>query len=237
MKNEPSSAPARGMPGQIIIGIVVISLGLLFLLDNLNLIEFREIRRFWPVLLIIIGGAKLLDARSAQERTPFVILTAIGVVMTLNRLGFDLFSFRNLWPLVLIVVGGAVVYKALSGRRDRAAMVKPEESDDSVVNATVVLGGFDRRITTPAFRGGEVSVFMGGCALDLRGSSIEGEAVITVFAAMGGITLKVPPDWTIVLNGTPIMGGFDEKTITPPDNSKRLIIKGYVIMGGVEVRN
>ena len=78
---------------------------------------------------------------------------------------------------------------------------------------------------------------MGGCQLDLRGSSIEGEAVVNVFVAMGGITLKVPPDWTVILHGTPIMGGFDEKTIAAPHNNKRLIIKGYAIMGGVEVRN
>ncbi|MES2901686.1 MAG: DUF5668 domain-containing protein [Pseudomonadota bacterium] len=236
MKNEPNSA-ARGVPGQVIIGIAVITLGLLFLLDNLNLIEFREVKRYWPVLLIIIGVAKLMDAQTPQERMPFIILTGVGAVMTLNRLGFDLFTVRNLWPLALILVGGAVVYKALIGRRQISGMVKPEEGSDSTVSATVVLGGFDRRISVPAFRGGEITVFMGGCALDLRGSSIENEAVITVFAAMGGITLKVPPDWTIVMHGTPIMGGFDEKTITPPDNSKRLIIKGYVIMGGVEVRN
>ena len=106
-----------------------------------------------------------------------------------------------------------------------------------MVDVTAILGGFDRRITTPGFRGGEVTAVMGGCQLDLRGSSIEGEAVINVFAVMGGITLKVPPDWTVVLHGTPIMGGFEEKTIAPPNSSKRLIIKGYAIMGGVEVRN
>jgi hypothetical protein len=33
------------------------------------------------------------------------------------------------------------------------------------------------------------------------------------------------------------MGGFTEKTARPPDNSKRLIVTGYAIMGGVEVRN
>ncbi len=237
MKNEPSTVSSRGIPGQVIIGIAVITLGLLFLLDNLNIIEFREVKRFWPVLLIIVGVTKLIDAQTTQERTPFIILTGVGVVMTLNRLGFDLFTFRNLWPLILIVVGGAVVYKALSGRREVSGMLKSDAESDSTVNATVVLGGFDRRISTPAFRGGEITAIMGGCSLDLRGSSIETEAVITVFAAMGGITLKVPPDWTIVMHGTPIMGGFDEKTITPPDNSKRLIIKGYVVMGGVEVRN
>jgi hypothetical protein len=34
---------------------------------------------------------KLLDAQTPQERMPF-ILTGVGVVMTLNRLGFDLFT-------------------------------------------------------------------------------------------------------------------------------------------------
>jgi hypothetical protein len=33
------------------------------------------------------------------------------------------------------------------------------------------------------------------------------------------------------------MGGFEEKTVAPPDNSKRLVVRGYAIMGGVEVRN
>ena len=112
-----------------------------------------------------------------------------------------------------------------------------DEDSDTVVDITAILGGFDRRLTTPNFRGGEVTAIMGGCNLDLRASSIEGDAVINVFAVMGGITIKCPPDWTVVLQGTPIMGGFDEKTITPPNNAKRLIINGYAIMGGVEVRN
>jgi hypothetical protein len=44
--------------------------------------------------------------------------------------------------------------------------------------------------------------------------------VINVFAIWGGINIKVPPDWTVVLQGTPMMGGFDEKTAPPPDNQQ-----------------
>jgi hypothetical protein len=53
----------------------------------------------------------------------------------------------------------------------------------------------------------------------------------------GRITIRCPPDWTVVLHGTPIMGGFEDKSAAPPDNSKRLIVRGYAIMGGVAVRN
>lgn len=35
--------------------IVLIVIGILFLLNTLHLIEFREVSRFWPVLLIIVG--------------------------------------------------------------------------------------------------------------------------------------------------------------------------------------
>ena len=86
---------------------------------------------------------------------------------------------------------------------------------DDVVDVTAILGGFERRITSQHFKGGEVTALMGGCALDMRGAQIDGEAVINVFAVWGGITIKCPPDWTVVLHGTPIMGGFEEKTAVP----------------------
>jgi len=39
--------------------IVLIAIGILFLLDTLNLIRFRDIGRFWPVLLIVAGAYML----------------------------------------------------------------------------------------------------------------------------------------------------------------------------------
>ena len=80
---------------------------------------------------------------------------------------------------------------------------------------------------------------MGGCEIDLRQASIkEGDAVIDVFALWGGIDLKVPLDWSVVMQGSPLMGGFDDKTHPPQGGSnKRLVIKGYAIMGGVQISN
>jgi hypothetical protein len=39
--------------------IVLIVIGIIFLLNTLHLIEFREISRYWPVILIIVGVAML----------------------------------------------------------------------------------------------------------------------------------------------------------------------------------
>ena len=227
----------RSIPSQVILGAFVIGMGVLFLLDNLDIFDFHRAVAFWPAAFILFGVIKLLDTQSPNGALVGAILIGVGAVMTINRLGFMHINMRALWPLLIIFLGAAVIYKAVTGRRMLGMQSKDDDATDAVVDITAILGGFDRRITTPAFRGGEVTAVMGGCILDLRGSSIEGEAVLNVFALMGGITLKVPPDWTVALNGTPIMGGFDEKTITAPHNNKRLVIRGYAIMGGVEVRN
>lgn len=41
--------------------ILLILLGVLFLLDTLRVIEFRELARFWPILLILVGAFMLYN--------------------------------------------------------------------------------------------------------------------------------------------------------------------------------
>jgi hypothetical protein len=234
MKTEIGS---KSMSRQVILGVLVIGMGVLFLLDSLAIWDFHRAIQFWPMAFILVGVFKLLDTRSPDGYLLGGALILAGVLMTLGRLGYVYISWRALWPLLLIALGGSVLYKAMTGRRLIGTSLKDVAAADDVVDVTAILGGFERRITTPDFRGGEVTALMGGCSLDMRGSSIQGEAVLNVFVVWGGITIKCPPDWTVVLHGTPIMGGFEEKTAQPPDNSKRLIVRGYAIMGGVGIRN
>lgn len=229
----------RSLSSQVIMGAIAIAFGIVFLLDNLDIWDVRHAIHFWPTILIVIGLVKMWDSRTSSGYLIGGTLATVGVLMILHRLGYIYFNIRTMWPLFLIGVGGFIIFKALARRNrgDVAPGLKAGESGDSVVDITAILGGFERRIVTQDFRGGEITAVMGGCELDMRDSSIKGEAVINVFAVFGGITIKVPRDWTVILHGTPIMGGFDEKTNAPPDNAKRLIVKGYAIMGGVEVRN
>jgi predicted membrane protein len=234
MKTE---MPSKNVSRQVILGMLVIGMGLLFLLDNMNIWNFGRALSFWPMAFIVVGVIKLCDTNSSDGVILGGALILVGVLMMLDRLGLVYFSWRTIWPVMLIALGGSVVYRAVAGRRLVGSSAKDAVGSDDVVDVTAILGGFERRINTANFKGGEITAVMGGCELDLRGSSIDGEAVINVFVMWGGITLKCPPDWTIVLHGTPIMGGFTEKTAPPPDNSKRLIVRGHAIIGGVEVRN
>lgn len=238
MKNNPHPKSATS---QVVLGLLVIAMGLLFLLDNLGFVDMHRAFSFWPMLFVIVGTVKLCDTRTQGGTLLGAGMVGIGILLMLDRMDIIDFSWRTIWPLVLIGLGGFLVAKAVRSKRaieHGVAMVDGASvGAGEVVDVTAILGAYERRVTTQDFRGGEITAVMGGCELDMRGASIQGEAVINVFAFWGGVTIKCPPDWNVVLQGTPILGGFEEKTIAPPDNGKRLVIRGYAIMGGVEIRN
>ena len=78
-------------------------------------------------------------------------------------------------------------------------------------------------------------------SIDLRGAGITGEsATLEIFTLFGGVELKVPQAWRVVMSGTPILGVFTASTSPIRDEStpvRTLIVRGTAIMGGVEVKN
>ena len=271
MKNRP---PLHS-PSQIVLGVIVIGLGLLFLLDNLGFINVRYTFRFWPTILIIFGLLKISQSHTRSSYILGGVMVLLGLSWTLKAMGLFYINWNMLWPLLIIAAGVAVVSKSLPGAQQRqrrrhfaappdgsaapdafgqarngavsldkepadataAPGASGQADDDSIIEVTAILGGYVRRVSSQRFKGGDINVIMAGCEIDLRQASIEGEAVLNVFALCGGVTIKIPPDWSVVLQGTPILGGFEEKTIVPPNQNKRLYVTGYAIMGGLEIRN
>ncbi|WP_338759249.1 DUF5668 domain-containing protein [Massilia sp. METH4] len=237
MSTERQHNPAA----QVVVGLAVIAVGLMFLLDNLGWIHLDMGVQFWPVVLIVAGTLKITGARSTKGRTIGVALLVFGVVLLLKGLGILAIGWNVLAPMVMIGVGVFVVARSTM-RPDKhgehgVPVPAGKEGDDDAVFATAILGVYKRRIASQRFAGGEMTAIMGGCELDLREASLSGDAVIHVFALMGGITIQVPVDWTVSLEGAPILGGIEESTLRPKDAGKRLIVRGYAIMGGVEIRN
>jgi predicted membrane protein len=158
--------------------------------------------------------------------------------MVLDRLDIIYFSVWDLWPLVLVILGVSLIWRP-SGRRMRFQGVVSVDDSSKTINALALMGGFKRANDSQDFQGGEATAIMGGCELDLRKASIQqGEAVMNLFSVMGGIEIWVPEDWKVVLHGVPILGGFEDKTHpTNAESNKRLVVRGYAVMGSVEIKN
>jgi len=230
------SADSRGIiTPRLVMGVFIMILGLTLLLDNLNLVEARYILRLWPLAVIGLGFVVFTQALDTGGRVNGGVLMVFGTFLLLNRLGIMEFGFWNLfWPLMLILIGINLVLQTF--RIDGAA---PANSADTV-SLFAVWGGSQRTSNAERFRGGDMTAIMGGCELDLRQASIApGEvATIDVLALMGGHVIKVPEHWSVVTRVIPFMGGIEDKRLAPKGGaSTTLVLRGFVMMGGLEIKN
>ena len=235
---EPTAPPAprRGPTAQVVFGLLIAVVGVLFTLDNLDVIRAGDYLRFWPSIFVVVGLLKIYyGIREGHGWLGGVIFVAIGSWMLLNGVLYFRINIRQLLPLLLVALGGYMVWRGFGGqRRERTS------DGHAYFSALAVMGGVARRSSSPAFQGADLTAVMGGCEIDLRQASIAPgtEAVIDIFAFWGGIDIKVPDDWTVITRAMPLMGGVEDKTRAPQGTPvKRLIIRGLVVMGGVVVKN
>jgi hypothetical protein len=79
---------------------------------------------------------------------------------------------------------------------------------------------------------------MGGVELDLRDAALEDrEVIIWAWACMGGIGIRVPADVEVDVSGLALMGGFEDSSrVSAPPGAPVVRVKGFALMGGVDVR-
>jgi len=97
--------------GALITGLVLIGVGAIFLLDRLDIADLHYIiRRFWPMILVVIGLAHLLN-RHLWGGLWFI---AFGAWMQIAHLRLFGVTFASSWPLLLIVFGAGIIARALT---------------------------------------------------------------------------------------------------------------------------
>ena len=253
MSSGSPSSPSR-FTGRTVAGVILVLLGILFTLDNFGVVEAREVFRFWPLAIVALGVVTLSRARLPEQRIVGTLIIVAGAAFLLRKLGLVSFRIRarELWPLFLVFGGGFMVWGSLRSRertRERlqrapgAAGSSDGGGGGALLNAFAVMGGGERIVRDPDFRGGEVTAILGGFEIDLRQAGMmRDSAEIEIFTLWGGVDLKVPEDWNVVVQGVPILGGFSNTARSGSVTAtgaprKTLVVNGTVIMGGVEIKN
>jgi predicted membrane protein len=218
---------------QLVLGLCAIGFGILLTLDNLDLMRFHDVWRFWPAVLIVVGVMQILWADRTSGLGSGAVLAAVGAVLLLGNLHILRFSLWNYWPLILVAIGASIAWQALERGHD------PSTSARDLVTGFAFMSGVVRSCNSQSFRGGDLTAIMGGCEIDLRQASITADgAAINALAFWGGVEIKIPEDWNVQSSVIPLLGGFEDKTRPPREAStKTLFLKGFAIMGGIEVRN
>lgn len=104
---------------------------------------------------------------------------------------------------------------------------------------TAVLSGRDIRFDNEVFHGAVLSAVLGGIEMDLRNAIIRENVVIEAKTVLGGIDIFVPNYVRVVVNCTPILGGVDNRTITPFGADEKTItiyLNATCVLGGIDVK-
>jgi predicted membrane protein len=213
--------------------VVLISIGLLILANNLNLINYdvgELVFGLWPLFLIIPGVASL------QKGNLFW-----GSALSIGGLSFLLANFTDIkiwqyiWPLLIISFGISLVFGSSSGPNVK----KDVKSKEDYIDETAIFGGIEKRIKTDNFKGGKVDCVFGGAEIDLRKVKLsDKDARLEVNAVFGGGSVLVNPEnYKVKSNGTGVFGAWVNESEPSDKDEPVLEITGTAIFGGVEIKS
>jgi hypothetical protein len=225
--------------------VILIAVGVIFFLNNLQILAIHDILQYWPAIFVALGIVQLVDSGSSAGRSMGGVLVVVGGYMLAHNLGFlPALHWRDVWPLLLIGLGILLLFDraVLHTGRLRAHRHFAGLKTKFPRNDAAVFGGGKRSFNGREFTGGHYDAVMGGYEIDLRGAMMPGDsATLEMNAVLGGAEIRVPSDWVAVVSGTGVFGAFIDNTVAPnpmvTPNPKRLFVKGSAVFGGVEVKN
>ncbi len=243
-------------------GMILVIIGMLLIIENLRFVpDFIPYWIWsWQFLLIGIGIFSLL---TSENTGPGLTLIAIGTIFLLSDIlpemwpwVFDLFTNPSslFWYLLIIIIGISLIIRGMrrapqdiadddrSSHRKKWNTKRSVESDQDYIDELTIFGGTEKIITTDNFKGGKVTTMLGGTDINLLQSELAaGVNVVDVFSMFGGFTLIVPPHWQVKIDVMALFGGVSDKRIIPPDtvrdNTRQLVIRGFVIFGGGDIKS
>lgn len=223
--------------GRIFWGFVLILVGVLLLLDRTGHLDFGDlVGRFWPLILVAAGLWQLV-ASQFRDVVGGLFLIVVGGIFQLAKLEIlGRSAWHYIWPALVIILGVWV----LAGAFRRQAGPKFPSSKKDALDAFAIFSGLERRIESQNFRGGKATALLGGMDLDFTQARLaEGKASLELTAILGGIDVRIPRHMRVELDGSPILGGIEDKHLytAGPGEDQVLYIKATAILGGIEIKD
>ena len=231
---------------------ILLGVAAYILLSNTGLLDFIGIgsllrwlfSTLWdliPLAILLFGIYWLSRAESEEKPLAAWFVVLLGSVLLVSQLGLFGLDFGDLFlPLWLVVI--AIVIMNPRDLLPRNLNTRQGEQEDKI-KLVAFMGGGELNYSSQYLQGGEIICFWGGYELDFTDADMEGDEMeLNLICIMGGVEIKVPPNWVVDKQGAVcIMGGFSNKTRVMTDDldlpEKTLKINGLALMGGGEIKN
>ena len=119
----------RSYASRIGVGAFLILVGALLLIGRFAYIPIPNPWHLWPLIMIVICLAKLIDAEYGWEYRKAVWWLFFGSWLLISELQLFGLSFHNSWPILLVGIGISMVWK--STYHDHDWHYRKEESHEN----------------------------------------------------------------------------------------------------------
>lgn len=242
--------------GKVLGGAFIVLLGIIFLAQELGVI-FPAWLFTWKMLLIAIG--LFIGLKHRFRNAKWLIPVIIGGVFLAADAFPDLTIKPLFWPIMIILFGLFIIFKPHRKNRykrwdkwqkhynkhkpyyDHKWNCEPDINNEDVLDFTAFMGGIKKNIISKNFQKGDVTVVFAGGELNFSQADFVDKAYIDVTAVFGGLKLVLPANWEIKSEVVCVFGSVEDRRPLPQSpinaDSKVLILRGTVFMGGVEIKS
>ena len=215
-------------------GILLIVVGVIFGLNALNITNINVFFDGWWTLFIIVPC--FIDLFKEEEKTGNVIGLVIGICLFLACQDFVSFDviFKLAVPFIIVMFGISLLVKGFKNNDNMKRIEEKNKGDIREVYATFSEEKLD--YTDELFKGISMNAIFGGMDIDLRKAIIKEDVIINVTAVFGGIDIFVPDNVKVKVVSTSIFGGTSNKSKSIKDGKVTIYVNAKCIFGGVEIK-
>lgn len=112
-ESGPAEPDRRRDQSHLVWGIVLIALGALMLVDQLQISTAPwgirlNVGRLWPLILVVIGVARLVTSFGSERPLRGLWLILLGGLFLLHT--YDVMHLSESWPLFIVAAGVSIMF-------------------------------------------------------------------------------------------------------------------------------
>ena len=228
--------------GKVIAGLVLITAGVVWILNIIGILTFDFSTEGWWALFVIVPCFCALF--SQKDKVGPCIGLGVGILLLLAAR--DVITWRMMWQiaLALMIIGFGVqllLFKwcwpsCHAGETCNCTTINRDGKNIRSIETS--FGRQDLSFNGERFEGADVETSFGALTLDLRGADIADQAFINLNVGFAGASIIVPDGLAVQISVNSGFGGVNDRRYTKVSSgTPLLIITGKVGFGGVEIRN
>lgn len=214
-------------------GLILIGIGIILLLNALEITRINIFFNGWWTLLIIIPCFIDLFNSNKEGKTGDIIGLVIGIILLLLMQGIlNIELILKLFiPVIFLVIGLYLLFGNII-KNEVNSKIK-NLSNNETENLCAIFSS-QNIVKKEEFKKLNLDAVFGSLTLDLRKSEIHDEVLINASAIFGKIKIIVPKNVIIKTRSIPIFG-FINNYWKGKDLEKIIYIKSFAMLGSVDI--